>query len=454
MFLRTGESQRTSQADTLRHLRRVPKPSAVTILAGLFLGWLAFPGMAAEAPTVARIIIAGTIGPATANYIARATRVAGTAGHACLIIQLDTPGGLLDSTQQIVRSFYASPIPIVVYVAPTGAGATSAGCFITLAAHVAAMAPGTTIGAAHPVTAGGVQPGKVMEEKIQNYAVSYIESIAERRGRNVEWARAAVMESASITNQAALTLGVIDAVAIDLPDLLTQLHDLHIDGRALGTAKARVIEIPMLTRERVFQLLWRPEVMFILMLIAIYGLLGELSNPGAILPGVMGAIALIVVLYMSAVLPVSIAGISLIVLGVILFVAEAFTPTFGLLVVGGMVAFFIGSLMLFDTFAPAFRLSLELVVPATLLTAAFFIVIVSAGLRAQRLPVRMGMSTLIGRTAEAIAEIGPENGRVFVEGEDWHAVSAVPIPRGEVVEIVAVNGLTLTVQPSKPEKIP
>jgi len=454
MFLRTGESQRTSRTDTLRHLRRAPKPTAIAILAVFLLGWLAFPVTAAETPTVARIKIAGTIGPATADYIARATRVAGTAGHACLIIQLDTPGGLLDSTQQIVRSFYASPIPIVVYVAPTGASATSAGCFITLAAHVAAMAPGTTIGAAHPVAAGGAQPGKVMEEKIQNYAISYIESIAERRGRNVEWARAAVKESASITNQAALTLGVIDMVAIDLSDLLAQLHDLRVDGQALGTAKARVSEIPMLARERVFQLLWRPEVMFILMLIAIYGLLGELSNPGAILPGVMGAIALIVVLYMSAVLPVSIAGISLIVLGVILFVAEAFTPTFGLLVVGGMVAFFIGSLMLFDTFAPAFQLSLKLVVPATLLTAAFFIFIVSTGLRAQRLPVRVGMSTLIGRTAEAIADIGPENGRVFVEGEDWHAVSAVPIPRGDVVEIVAVNGLTLTVQPSKPENIP
>jgi len=453
MFFGGVVSQFPFRMDPALYFRTARKARAALLLLAVWFGLIALPGFAAEVRTVARISIAGTIGPATADYIARATRVAGAANHACLIIQLDTPGGLLDSTQQIVRSLYASSVPVVVYVAPTGASATSAGCFITLAANVAAMAPGTTIGAAHPVAAGGA-PGKAMEEKIQNYAVSYIESIAERRGRNVEWARAAVKESASITDQAALRLEVIDLIAADLNDLLTQLDGYQINGSALGTARARVSEIPMLTRERVFQLLWRPEVMFIFMLIAIYGLLGELSNPGAVFPGVLGAIALIVVLYMSAVLPVNVAGIALIVLAVILFIAEAFTPTFGLLVAGGMVAFLLGSLMLFDTFAPAFQLSLKLVIPATLLTAGFFILVVSTGLRAQRLPVRVGPSTMIGRTAEAMADINSVNGRVLVEGEDWHAVSAVPVPRGDTVRIAAVNGLTLTVEPIKPEEKP
>ena len=406
----------------------------------------------ADAVTVLRIEIDGTIGPATADYLARATRVAAESGAACLIVQLDTPGGLLDSTQELVHSIYASPVPIVMFVAPTGAGATSAGCFITLAAHVAAMAPGTTIGAAHPVTAGGAEPGKTMEEKIENFAVSYIESIAEKRGRNVEWARSAVKESASITAERALELKVIDLIAEDMPDLLKKLDGRSVDGRTLVTVPAEVREIPMLPRERVFQLLWRPEVMFILMLIAIYGILGELSNPGAILPGVLGAIALIIVLYMSAVLPVNIAGIALIVLAVLLFVAEAFTPTFGLLTVGGMAAFLIGSLMLFDTFAPAFQLSLKVIIPATLVTAGFFVFVVGAGLRAQRLPSRIGASTLIGRKAQALTDIGPEGGRVFVEGEDWQATSATPIHQGDFAEITSVRGLSLTVKPIDPEK--
>lgn len=404
------------------------------------------------APAVARISIDGTIGPATADYVARATRVAGESKAVCLVVQLDTPGGLLDSTQEIVRSFYASPVPVIVLVAPAGATAGSAGCFITMAAHVAAMAPGTTIGAAHPVAAGGTQLGETMEKKVESFAMSYIESIAEKRGRNAAWARSAVKDSASVGASQALELNVIDLLAADVPELLTKLDGRQVEGVSLATAGAEVVEIPMLTRERVFQLLWRPEVMFILMLVAIYGILGELSNPGAILPGVLGAIALIVVLYMSAVLPVNIAGIALIVLAVLLFVAEAFTPTFGLLTVGGIASFLLGSIMLFDRLAPAFRLSWNIVVPATLVTALFFVFVVGAGLRAQRLPTRLGLKTLIGRRAEALTEIGPEHGRVMVEGEDWRAISAVPIRRGQMVEILSVDGLLLTVKPVNPEE--
>jgi membrane-bound serine protease (ClpP class) len=425
------------------------KPLAAVIFAMALAGLPAAHGADA---IVAQIDIEGTIGPATSDYIARATRIAGDSGAVCLLVRLDTPGGLLDSTQQIVRSIYASPVPVVVFVAPTGANATSAGCFITLAAAVAAMAPGTTIGAAHPVSAGGAQPGKIMEEKIENFAVSYIESIAEKRGRNVDWARSAVKDSASITAENALELDVIDLVASDVPDLLAKLDGRRVDGHVLTTAGAEIRPIPMLARERVFQLLWRPEVMFILMLVAIYGILGELSNPGAVLPGVLGAIALIIVLYMSAVLPVNIAGVALLVLAVLLFVAEAFTPTFGLLTAGGVAAFLLGSLMLFDNLAPAFQLSLQVVIPATLVTAAFFIFVVGAGLRAQRLPSRSGLATMIGRKGEALSDIGPDGGRVRLDGEDWRAISAAPIRKGEAAEIVSMKGLLLTVKPINPEK--
>lgn len=415
-------------------------------LAGLLM-W-ALPGWAANRVSV--ITIDGAIGPATADFIGRATQVAGQAGDTCLIVQLDTPGGLLESTKKIVQSFYGSKVPVVVYVAPTGANAGSAGCFITLAADVAAMASNTSIGAAHPVAIGGggsQELDDTMKQKLENFAVSYIEAIAQKRGRNVEWAKSAVKESASITAEKALELKVIEIVATDQADLLRQLDGRIVRGTRFQTANAEIVEIPMLARERVFQMLGRPEVMFLLMLIAIYGIIGELSNPGVVLPGVVGVIALILALYMAAVLPVNIAGVALIVLAVCLFVAEAFTPAFGALTTGGVVAFFLGALMLFDRGVPAFRLSLGMILPATVLTAAFFVFIVGAGLRAQRLPVKVGRETLMGRTAEALTDIDAESGHVFVEGEDWSAVSAHPIARGESVEIIAVKGLTLTVQP-------
>lgn len=420
-----------------------------------FAGWLLSTLSAWAANQVGLITIDGAIGPATADYVARATKVAAERGDAALLVQLDTPGGLLESTQKIVQAFYASKVPVIVYVAPSGANAGSAGCFITLAADVAAMAPNTSIGAAHPVAIGGGGAQEVddtMKQKLENFATSYIEAIAKKRGRNVEWAKSAVRESASITAEEALELKVIELIADDVSDLLGQLDGRALNGRTLDTADATVAEIPMLLRERVFQMIWRPEVMFILMLIAIYGIIGELSNPGAVLPGVVGAIALILALYMASVLPVNVAGVALLVLAVILFALEAFTPTFGALTAGGALAFFLGALMLFDRDVPAFRLSLSLILPATILTSAFFVFVMGAGLRAQRLPVKVGRETFVGRTAEALTDIDAHTGRVFFEGEDWLAVSEQPIARGRPVEIVAVRGLTLTVKPQTTEK--
>ena len=406
-----------------------------------------------RAAVVGLIKIKGAIGPATASYISRAIDLASTRDDACLIIELDPPGGSLDSTKEIVQKFYAATIPTVVYVYPEGAWAGSAGCFITLAADVAAMAPGTSIGAAHPVSigAGGEEKtSDVMKEKLEQITGSFIEGIAKKRGRNAEWARSSVVESKAIDAEKALDQNVIDLIAKDLPDLLSQLDDREVRGKALKTAGAEVVEIPMTTQERVLQLLSHPELMMILMLVAIYGIIGELSNPGAILPGVVGAIALILVLYMATILPVNIAGLALIGLAVVLFIVDIYAPTHGVLTFGGIVAFFLGALMLFNRADPAFRLSLVYIIPATLMTAAFFIFVVGAGLRAQFLPVRAGRETMLGKTTPAVARIDAGSGKVFVEGEYWNAVSEVPIEPGHPVEIVGISGLTLKVKPKQP----
>jgi len=417
---------------------------------GIMLALGLWPTRPASGDEVAVIKVSGTIGPATASFVGRALKDAAAQNCICLIVQLDTPGGLLDSTKEIVQSFYSSPIATVVYVAPAGATAASAGCFITLAADVAAMAPGTSIGAAHPVVIGGglseQKPDEKMKEKLENFATSFIESIATRRQRNVEWAKASVRESASITGERAVELKVVEILAKDLSDLLKRLDSREISGRALHTASAATREIPMLTRERIFQTLWRPEVMFILMLIAIYGIIGELTNPGAILPGVVGAIALILALSMGSILPINIAGLALIVLSVGLFVADIFAPTHGVLTMGGIISFFLGSLMLFDRAELALWLSLGLIIPATLVTAAFFVFVLGAGLRAQSLPVKAGKEAMLGITATALAPINAQGGKVFVEGEYWNAVSDLPIKEGKSVEIIEVQGLTLRVK--------
>jgi len=416
----------------------------------LVLLLLCFTAVARGAEQVVTIKIEGTIGPTTASYIARAIGEAEKQKAQCLVIQLDTPGGLLESTKTIVQSLLASPVPTVVFVSPSGGTATSAGCFITLAADVAAMAPATTIGAAHPVQMGGgseEKPDDTMKEKMANYAISYIETIAAKRQRNVEWARSSVKESASITADKALELKVVELIARDMPDLLTQLHDREVNGRKLKTSGASVVQVEMSVQERVFQKLWRPEVMFILMLVAVYGIMGELSNPGAIFPGVMGVIALILALYMSAVLPVNAAGLALIALALALFVIDVFTPSHGILTAGGIVAFLLGSLMLFDRAEPYFRLSLGYIIPATVFTALFFIFVAGKGIGAQRLPVRVGVETMIGQTVPALTRIDATSGKVFIEGEYWNALSDSPIVAGQPVEIVAVHGLTLMVQP-------
>jgi membrane-bound serine protease (ClpP class) len=409
-------------------------------------GW---PASNLGAADVGLIKINGAIGPATASYISRAIDVAAERDYSCLIIELDTPGGLLQSTKEIIQAFDASKLPVAVYVAPSGASATSAGCFITLAADIAAMTPHSSIGAAHPVelgASGAEKTDDVMKQKVENFAAGMIQGIAEKHHRNAEWAVSSVRDSAAITAEDALDKKVVDVIAKDLPELLDKIDGREVKDHILKTAGAKAVEIPMIPRERLFQLLWRPEVILVLMLATIYGIIGELSNPGAVLPGVIGGIALILSLYMATVLPVNLAGLALIGLSMVLFIIDLFAPTHGVLTFGGIISFFLGALMLFNRGDPAFHLSLAYIIPATAMTALFFIFVVGAGLRAQSLPVRAGRETMLGKTAPALARIDSSGGKVFIEGEYWNALSDVPIEPGQPVEVVGISGLTLKVK--------
>lgn len=419
-------------------------------LAALF--WLSLiPALAAN-ETVSVITIDGAIGPATASYVSRAIDEAAHNNSQCLVIQLNTPGGLLDSMEHIVQKLLGSPVPAVVYVSPTGGTAASAGCFITLAADIAAMAPATTIGAAHPVSLGlgGSQDSKsdpTMTKKVENFAVSYIQAIAAKRSRNVEWAETAVRDSASITAEKAHELKVVEIIAPNLDDLLRQLDGRMVNGKPLKTSGAQTVEIKMSPAESVFQAAWRPEVMFLLLLVAMYGIIGEVTTPGAILPGVAGSIALLLALYMAAALPVNVTGLLLIATAVALFIIDAYAPTHGVLTAGGIVSFFIGSLMLFDPRDPVFRLSLQYIIPGVVLTAAFFVLVVGKGVRAQRLPIKMGKETMIGKTGSALTAIDASGGKMLFEGEYWNAVSEVPVEIGQSVLIRSIEGLTAKVAP-------
>jgi membrane-bound serine protease (ClpP class) len=402
-----------------------------------------------SAEQVGLITIDGPIGPATANYISRALDVAAAQNDECLIIQLNTPGGLMVSMDDIIADFYSSRVPTVVYVAPEGSMAGSAGCYITLAADVAAMAPHTIIGAAHPIDLGVPEEttNDIEMQKVGNAYESKIQTIAEKRHRNAEWAKSSVRESKTLTAEEALATNVIDLIATNVPDLLQKLDGRSVDGKILKTAGATVVEIPMAMSERIFQTFWQPEVMMLLMLVAMYGIIAEISHPGAIFPGVAGALALILLLYMSATLPLNIAGVALVVLAAALFIFDLYAPTHGVLTGGGIIAFFLGMLMLFNRAPADYHLPIAWVLGATLVTAAFFIFFVSQGIRAQFLPVRAGVETMIGKTVAANSKIDAAGGRVFIEGELWNAVSETPVAAGQNVEVTGIAGLTLKVKP-------
>ena len=395
------------------------------------------------------VTVNGVINPVSAEFIHRELEKAAAAKSEALIIELDTPGGLDTSMRSIIKDIMGSGIPVVVYVSPAGARAASAGVFITLAAHVAAMAPGTNIGAAHPVSVGG-KMDKVMAEKATNDAAAYIKSIAEKRGRNAGWAENAVRSSISATEVEALKTGIIDLVAEDLDSLLHALDGRTVKVMAgekkLYTSGAKVVKEQMGLRLRILNIISDPSIAYILMLLGFYGLFFELTNPGALLPGIIGAISLVLAFYAFQTLPVNYAGLILIVIGIILFLLEVKVASYGLLTVSGIVSLTLGSLMLFESSLPFLRVSLSIIIPATLVTAAFFVVTFRLAYSAHKRKPVTGGEGLVGLEGVTKTEVGPQGGVVRVHGEIWSAYSDEIIGRDEKVVVESLSGLKIRVK--------
>jgi membrane-bound serine protease (ClpP class) len=405
---------------------------------------------AAQAGEIVVATYEGVINPVAAEYLHDALESAQSASAQALILKLDTPGGLDTSMRLMVKDITSSPIPIVVFVAPSGGRAASAGVFITMAGHVAAMAPGTNIGAAHPVAMGGGEMDKTMKEKVENDSVAYIKSIAEQRGRNVSWAEDAVRKSVSVTEQEALKLKIVDLVADDLPTLMKHLHGRKVvlsSGPAiLATEGVSIREFPMGLRLELLKALSDPNIAYLLMTIGTIGILAELYNPGAILPGIVGAISLILAFYSLQSLPVNYAGVLLFILGIVFFILEATVTSFGLLAIGGVVSMILGSLMLIKSDAEFFQISWSVIVPVIITTAAVSLFIVGMGVRALRRSPQTGSEGMIGTVGVAKTALHPE-GKLAIHGELWDAVSDTPIEPGASATVLRVEGLTLHVTP-------
>ncbi len=393
--------------------------------------------------------VEGVINPATQEYFHSVIEKAKEANANCIVFELDTPGGLMKSMRMIVKDILNSPIPIVVYIAPPGSRAGSAGVFITYAAHIAAMAPSTNIGAAHPVAMGG-DTSQTMIEKVTNDAVAFIRSLAEERGRNVDWAEKSVRESASISEQEALALNVINLIAPTLDSLLTAIDGQKIKTaageRILNTRAATIVRVEKPLRIKVLEVISDPNIAYILLLIGIYGILFELYNPGLIFPGVAGAISLILAFYALHTLPVNYAGLLLIFLAIVLFLLEIKVPSFGLLTIGGIISLILGSVMLFDSPLPFFRVSWKVIAAATIGTAAFFIFAMGMAIRAQRQKPQTGREGLIGEVGTALENFSRGRGQVRVHGEIWNATGDPTIRKGDTVVIRRMDGLTIQVE--------
>ncbi len=403
----------------------------------------------ARAAQIDVVEINDPVTPVVAEYIIRSIGEAEEQQACCLIIQIDTPGGLDLAMRDIIKRIMSSEVPVVVFVGPSGARAASAGALITLAAHVAAMAPGTNIGAAHPVNLGG-QMDETMAAKVANDAAAYIESIAEKRGRNKQWAINAVRQSVSISETEALNENVVDLIAENLHDLILKINGREIDMPSgpvtLETGGASVNRKKMGFRDIVLQALANPNIAYILFMAGLAGLYFEFSNPGAIFPGVIGGISIILAMYSMQSLSANYAGVLMILMAVVLFILELKVVSFGLLSLGGIVALTLGSLMLFDSSAPYMRVSLSVIVPTVALVSGVFLTAVWLVVKAQRSRPTTGREGMLNMRGKACTDIAGE-GRVFVHGEYWNARSDGPIPKGTRVRVVRVDGMLLTVKP-------
>jgi len=416
---------------------------------------LAVPPVAQAEPFVALATYDGVINPVSAEYLHDALAWAEENGAQALIVALNTPGGLDTSMRLIIKDLTGATIPVVVYVSPSSGRAASAGVFITMAAHVAAMAPGTNIGAAHPVNMGGGEMDNTMKEKVENDSVAYIKSIAQQRGRNAAWAEDAVRKSASVTEREALKLKVIDLVAEDMPALLKQLEGRTINlpsgPTVLKTTGATVREFPMGLRLEWLKAISDPNIAYLLMTIGTIGIIAELYSPGAILPGIVGAISLILAFYSFQSLPVNYAGVLLFLLGIVFFVLEASVTSYGLLAIGGVISMLLGSVMLIKTDAEFLRISWSVIVPVVTLAALFAFVIVGLGMKAMRRRPMTGREEMVGLVGIVKTALVPQ-GQLAVRGELWEAVSDQPLRPGDEAEVTGVDGLRLRVKPFSKKK--
>ena len=437
-------SKRSSKSSGRLLLRRG------VFLALLFAGFsaLAQPKDSSQ-PHVNLIVIDGGINPAVDDFIRESIKRSHADGAKALIIQLDTPGGLLSSTQDIVKEIFGAPLPVMVYVAPSGAGAGSAGVFITLAAHVAAMAPGTNIGAAHPVSVGGGDVKGTMGEKIENFAASFIEAIAQKRGRNAEWAIQAVRRSVSITEKEALAKKVIDIVAKDIDDLLRQADGKKVEvndrQQVVSLKDVRVERFEMSLKQKIIDTLSDPTIAYLLLMAGILGLYMEFSHPGVIFPGVAGAICLLLALTSLQMLPINYAGLLLIVLGVALLIGEAFVPSFGVLGIGGAISLGLGSLLLFDTEGSDLAVDRSLIFAVVGTLSGLMLLLGYLVFKSQRRKPTLGQEGMIGEIGEVRVKLSP-TGKVFVHGEYWNAEGDGEIAVGEKVEVVGCEGMCLKVK--------
>jgi membrane-bound serine protease (ClpP class) len=415
----------------------------------LFLIYLLVPFFIHYAGADITIIkVEGIVNPVMSEFISKSIDDAVAEDSEVLVIELDTPGGLDTSMRSIVKKFNSSDVPLAVYVSPGGARAASAGVFITMAAHIAAMAPGTNIGAAHPVGLGG-NMDETMAEKAVNDASAYIKSIAEQRGRNAEWAEKAVRESVSITETEALKQNVIDYIAQDTKSLLEKIDkqtvDTSLGKRTIKTAGIKIVYKDLSFRHKVLNIISNPNVAYLLMLLGFYGIFFELTNPGTIFPGVIGAISLILAFYSFQTLPVNYAGLLLILLAIVLFILEIKVTSYGLLSIGGIVSMSIGSIMLFDSPLPFLRISYSVIVPSIIITMLLFIITISLVVKAHRRKPETGYEELIGMEGEARTDVHNE-GQVFVHGEIWEAWSDEPVKARSIITVELVKGLKLKVR--------